>query len=67
MSVCSDAVPVETEAFSQWVIEDSFADGRPNWEDVGVLFVEDVKPYEHAKLRILNGSHSLIAYAGFLK
>lgn len=62
----SDRVPVETEAFSQWVVEDKFSDGRPKWEDVGVIFVEDVAPYEHMKLRMLNGAHSLIAYLGFL-
>ena len=60
-----DRVPVETEPFSQWVIEDSFSDGRPNWEDVGAVFVEDVAPYEHMKLRMLNGAHSFIAYLGF--
>lgn len=61
-----DRVPVETETFSQWVLEDKFSDGRPKWEDVGAIFVEDVAPYEHMKLRMLNGAHSLIAYLGFL-
>ncbi|WP_375228985.1 mannitol dehydrogenase family protein [Roseobacter sp. S98] len=61
-----DAVVVETEPFSQWVVEDAFCNGRPRWEDAGVLFVPDVAPYEKMKLRMLNGTHSLIAYAGFL-
>ena len=60
-----DLVPIETEPFSQWVVEENFSDGRPKWEDVGVLFVDDVAPYEHMKLRMLNGAHSLIAYIGF--
>lgn len=62
----NDLVPVETEAFSQWVIEDKFVDGCPRWSDVGVLFVDEVLPYENMKLRMLNGTHSLIAYVGFL-
>lgn len=61
-----DAAAIETEPFSQWVIEDRFCDGRPQWEDAGVLFVDDVAPYERMKLRMLNGAHSLIAYTGFL-
>ena len=61
-----DAVPVETEPFSQWVIEEKFACERPGWEDAGALFVGDVEPYERMKLRMLNGTHSLIAYMGFL-
>ena len=63
---CTDHVPVETEPFSQWVIEDRFVNGRPKWEDVGALFVKEVAPYEEMKLRMLNGAHSLIAYMGFL-
>lgn len=62
----TDKMPVETEPFSQWVIEDNFCDGRPRWQDVGALFVSEVAPYEHMKLRMLNGTHSMIAYAGFL-
>lgn len=57
---------VTAEPFSQWVIEDYFANGRPLWEEFGVLFVDEVAPYEDMKLRLLNGSHSLIAYAGYL-
>ncbi|MFH1804726.1 MAG: mannitol dehydrogenase family protein [Pseudomonadota bacterium] len=61
-----DLAAVETEPFSQWVIEDHFPLGRPAWEIGGALLVGDVKPYEHMKLRMLNGSHSLIAYLGVL-
>jgi fructuronate reductase len=55
---------VMTEPFSQWVIEDSFAGPRPAWDEVGVQIVADVAPYETAKLRMLNGAHSLLAYCG---
>ncbi len=58
---------VVTEPFSQWVIEDQFCNGRPRWEDVGVRMVTDVAPYETAKLRLLNGSHSALAYIGCLE
>jgi fructuronate reductase len=61
-----DAAPIVTEAFKQWVVEDRFAAGRPAWEKAGVEFVDDVAPYEVMKLRILNGSHSAIAYLGAL-
>ncbi len=61
-----DAGLVCTEPFTQWVIEDDFADGRPCWEQAGALLVDDVEPYETAKLRLLNGAHSTIAYLGYL-
>ncbi|WP_207479267.1 mannitol dehydrogenase family protein [Arenibaculum pallidiluteum] len=61
-----DAWPVMTEPFTQWVIEDRFSAGRPAWEEVGAELVKDVRPYEHMKLRLLNGSHSCIAYLGYL-
>ena len=61
-----DARPVVTEPFSQWVIEDKFCNGRPEFERVGVQMVSDVAPYELMKLRMLNGSHSTLAYLGFL-
>ncbi|PWC32788.1 mannitol dehydrogenase family protein [Azospirillum sp. TSO35-2] len=61
-----DAWPVVTEPFSQWVVEDRFPAGRPAWETVGVEMVADVHPYETMKLRLLNGSHSTIAYLGYL-
>lgn len=55
---------VFTEAFSQWVIEDNFAGARPRWENHGVEMVDDVAPFETAKLRMLNGAHSMLAYCG---
>ena len=60
----SDAGAVFTEPFSQWVIEDCFSMGRPAWEAVGAELVSDVAPYEKAKLRMLNGTHSALAYLG---
>ncbi len=57
---------VRAEPFSQWVIEDNFAAERPAWDAVGVQFVADVKPFEKMKLRLLNGSHSLMAHLGYL-
>jgi fructuronate reductase len=59
-----DEGAVVTEAFSQWVIEDDFAGPRPRWETVGAELVADVAPYETAKLRMLNGAHSALAYIG---
>ncbi|MGH8781067.1 D-arabinitol 4-dehydrogenase [Paraburkholderia sp.] len=61
-----DASPVMGESFIQWVIEDRFCAGRPAWERVGAELVESVLPYEEAKIRILNASHSCIAWAGTL-
>jgi fructuronate reductase len=61
-----DPGAVETEPFSQWIIEDDFVVGRPDWEAGGALFVSDVAPYEKMKLRMLNGAHSMLAYSGFL-
>jgi fructuronate reductase len=58
-----DNWPVVTETFSQWVIEDNFPSGRPDW---AATFVSEVKPYEIMKLRLLNGAHSCIAYLGCL-
>ena len=62
----SDAWPVVTEPFTQWVLEDSFGQGRPPYEQVGVQVVEDVEPYELMKLRLLNASHQALAYFGYL-
>lgn len=59
-----DEACVVTEPFSQWVIEDRFAAPRPRWEAVGAQLVSEVGPYETAKLRMLNGAHSLLAYCG---
>ena len=62
----SDAWPVMTEPFTQWVIEDRFSNGRPRFEDAGAELVADVAPYELMKLRLLNASHSTLAYLGYL-
>ncbi|WP_432536606.1 mannitol dehydrogenase family protein [Kineococcus arenarius] len=59
-----DAAPVATEAFSEWVVQGDFPHGRPSWETAGARFVQDVAPFEQRKLRLLNGAHSLLAYAG---
>jgi fructuronate reductase len=61
-----DAAPVLCEPFRQWVIEDRFVASRPAWERVGAEFVADTAPYEEMKLRLLNGSHSALAYLGGL-
>lgn len=61
-----DPNAVVGEAFSQWVVEDDFPLGRPGWEADGVEMVADVAPFETMKLRMLNGSHSLLAYLGAL-
>jgi fructuronate reductase len=61
-----DAAPVTAEPFGQWVIEDRIDAARPRWEEAGVQFVGDVAPFELMKLRLLNGSHSTLAYLGFL-
>jgi fructuronate reductase len=62
-----DAAPVSHEPFRQWVIEDRFVGGmRPAWDQVGAQIVSAVAPYEHMKLRLLNGAHSALAYLGFL-
>ncbi|WP_237154062.1 mannitol dehydrogenase family protein [Oryzibacter oryziterrae] len=62
-----DAAPVVHEPFRQWVVEDDFVDGaRPDLGAVGVRLVRDVTPYEHMKLRMLNGTHSSLAYLGYL-
>jgi mannitol 2-dehydrogenase len=61
-----DNWPVFCEEFKQWVLEDHFTVGRPDFEKVGAQFVPDVTPYEYMKIRILNGGHAVIAYAGSL-
>nr|WP_315292867.1 fructuronate reductase [Serratia proteamaculans] len=62
----TDPVAVACEPFRQWVIEDHFPQGRPAWEKAGAELVKDVLPYEEMKLRMLNGSHSFLAYLGYL-
>jgi D-arabinitol 4-dehydrogenase len=62
-----DAAPVMSESFIQWVIEDGFCNGRPQWERVGVEMVKSVAAHEEAKIRVLNASHSAIAWGGTLR
>jgi fructuronate reductase len=62
-----DAAPVVTEPFHDWVLSGDFPAGRPRWEDAGAMFVDDIEPYENRKLWLLNGAHSLLAYAGQLR
>jgi mannitol 2-dehydrogenase len=64
--VPGEDLPVVAEAFRQWVLEDSFSSGRPPFEDVRVQVVDDVRPYELMKLRLLNGGHQAIGHAGVL-
>jgi len=61
-----DASPVFAEDFIQWVIEDDFCNGRPELEKVGVEFTRDVNAYEQVKLRMLNASHSMMAFPGIM-
>jgi mannitol 2-dehydrogenase len=61
-----DAFPGVAEPYLQWVIEDTFCAGRPDWESVGVQMTNDVHPYEMMKIRLLNASHLLIGYLGSL-
>ncbi len=61
-----DPCGIACEPFIQWVIEDNFVTARPNWNEVGAEFVDNVVPYEEMKLRMLNGSHSFLAYLGYL-
>jgi fructuronate reductase len=62
----TDAWPVVTEPFTQWIVEDRFPAGRPDFSAAGVQLVSDVTPFEHMKLRLLNASHSALAYLGYL-
>jgi fructuronate reductase len=59
-----DRCPVATEPFSEWVLSGAFPGGRPRWDDAGATVTDDIEPYEHRKLWLLNGGHSLLAYAG---
>jgi fructuronate reductase len=61
-----DLAPVVAEPFRQWVIEDDFPGGRPAWELAGAVFTDDVAPWETLKLRVLNATHSALAYLGVL-
>jgi len=62
-----DEALVVAEPFIQWVIEDEFAGARPAWEQAGAVLTDDVAPWEHAKLRMLNATHSMLAYLGGLR
>lgn len=62
-----DNSPVVAEPFRNWVLSGGFPAGRPRWEDAGAVFVDDIEPYENRKLWLLNGAHSLLAYAGQLR
>ncbi|UTV31010.1 fructuronate reductase [Photobacterium atrarenae] len=62
----ADPCGIACEPFRQWVIEDNFVNGRPAWDQAGAEFVADVVPFEEMKLRMLNGSHSFLAYLGYL-
>ena len=62
----ADAAPVTHESFRQWVIEDDFCAGRPDWDAAGATFTPDVHSYEAMKIRILNGGHQVLANAGEL-
>jgi fructuronate reductase len=62
-----DEAAIVCEPFTQWVIEDRFTSARPAWEQAGALFTGDVRPFEAMKLRLLNGTHSAIAYVGQLR
>jgi len=61
-----DRWPVVCEPFRQWIVEDKFCAGRPPWEQVGVQMTSNVQPYEKMKIRLLNSSHSAMAYLGYL-
>lgn len=61
-----DDIPVPAEPFTMWAVEDAFVGGRPAWEAGGAVFTDEVGRYEQMKVRLLNGTHSLIAYLGAL-
>ncbi|MDQ0770644.1 fructuronate reductase [Pseudarthrobacter defluvii] len=62
-----DSSPVVAEPFRNWVLSGDFPAGRPRWEEAGAVVVDDIEPYENRKLWLLNGSHSILAYAGQLR
>jgi fructuronate reductase len=62
-----DRCPVVTEPFREWVLSGEFPVGRPRWEDAGAIFTDDIVPHEQRKLWLLNGAHSLLAYAGTIR
>ncbi|ASN50816.1 mannitol dehydrogenase family protein [Sinomonas sp. R1AF57] len=62
-----DESPVVAEPFANWILSGEFPAGRPRWEDAGAQFVDDIEAFENRKLWLLNGAHSLLAYAGQLR
>ena len=66
MFTIDDAWPVICEPFCQWIIEDDFVNGRPEWDLVGAQFVKDVHPYEKMKIRLVNGGHVALGFTGYL-
>jgi fructuronate reductase len=62
-----DRWPIQRESFVQWVLEDNLGSGGPDWQSVGVTVTSDVTSYERAKIRLLNGAHSTLAYLGLLR
>jgi fructuronate reductase len=62
-----DRCPVATEPFSEWVLSGAFPGGRPAWETSGAVLTDDIAPFENRKLWLLNGAHSLLAYAGSVR
>ncbi|MDP9882945.1 fructuronate reductase [Sinomonas atrocyanea] len=62
-----DEAPVVAEPFANWILAGDFPAGRPRWEDAGAQFVTDIEPFENRKLWLLNGAHSILAYAGQLR
>lgn len=63
----NDEAAVVTEPFRDWVLSGRFPAGRPAWDRAGALFVEEIEPFERRKLWMLNGAHSILAYAGLLR
>jgi fructuronate reductase len=63
----ADGCPVATEPFSEWVLSGNFPGGRPAWETAGAVLTDDIAPFENRKLWLLNGAHSLLAYAGSVR
>lgn len=66
LSGVDDAAPVICEDFIQWVLEDDFRAGRPDWGAAGVMLTADVSPYEEAKIRLLNAGHTMLSYPAYL-
>jgi len=63
----ADQAAVVAEPFRNWILSGDFPGGRPRWEDAGAIFVDEIEPYENRKLWLLNGAHSILAYAGLVR